>query len=259
MKFGDYEIRILPEKIIPEIKRPELALVVIMLISLVLIIIIVLLVPLGPEVKVSNLNESGMIDLTDSVLKARTDLLTIIITAFGAWVGAGAAYFFGRENLKQATEGMLGIIESPAIKLQSTKIEAIYPFKIDKIFKEKDLVNDVYQWLKITPKAWFIPILDINGRLKTVIHEEAVYRYKLKDEVPKFTGNETLADVLAFIATDPEIDKETRAFWVTVRMDDSLGMAENVMTHGNARLAIIVDGKGVRPTLLQPGISGNSC
>jgi hypothetical protein len=30
--------------------------------------------------------------------------LTTLMGAFGAWIGAGAAYFFGRENLKESSE-----------------------------------------------------------------------------------------------------------------------------------------------------------
>jgi glycopeptide antibiotics resistance protein len=39
----------------------------------------------------------------------RKDVLAIIITAFGAWVGAGAAYFFGRENLRVAADSLLAM------------------------------------------------------------------------------------------------------------------------------------------------------
>ena len=47
-------------------------------------------------------------------LAYRKDVLSIIITAFGAWVGAGAAYFFGRENLRVAMDGLLAMRdESP--------------------------------------------------------------------------------------------------------------------------------------------------
>jgi hypothetical protein len=41
---------------------------------------------------------------TAEVVASRKDLLAIILGAFGAWIGAGAAYFFGRENLRTATE-----------------------------------------------------------------------------------------------------------------------------------------------------------
>jgi hypothetical protein len=240
MLFG-YEF-----KILPKIERPELALVVIMLGSLVLLVIIILLVPLGPPAGIGNYNETSMIDLTNSILKSRTDLLTIIITAFGAWVGAGAAYFFGRENLKQATEGMLHAIDNPLMRLQKTMIKDIYPFKIDKTFKKSDLVEDVYQWLKSNPKAWFIPILDNKGCLDAVIHEEAVYRYKL-EKCPQSDCKENLEKLVDFINQDPQIRKETSELWIKLKMDDSLGTAENVMTYKNARLAIIVD-KNCVPT-----------
>lgn len=43
---------------------------------------------------------------TEEIIGFKKDLLAIILTAFGAWIGAGAAYFFGRENLREAVAGM---------------------------------------------------------------------------------------------------------------------------------------------------------
>ena len=130
-------------RIFSKIERPELALVVIMLFCLVALVIIILWMPLGPPAGVGSYNETSMMDLTNTILKSRTELLTIIITAFGAWVGAGAAYFFGRENLKQAMDGMLSAIDSPRQKLQKTKIKSLPPHKLKNIVKWNKLQDSL--------------------------------------------------------------------------------------------------------------------
>lgn len=56
---------------------------------------------------------------TTEVLEFRRTILTVIITAFGAWVGAGAAYFFGRENLRVASESLLDMREPSAKEIMN--------------------------------------------------------------------------------------------------------------------------------------------
>ena len=70
-----------------------------MLIVLVVLVLILLLVPVDVA--------QGAIPTFDQMADYRMSLLTLIVTVFGAWVGAGAAYFFGRENLKEAADSML--------------------------------------------------------------------------------------------------------------------------------------------------------
>jgi hypothetical protein len=41
------------------------------------------------------------------LLDYRQSISATIIMAFGAWVGAGAAYFFGRENLRDTAQNMM--------------------------------------------------------------------------------------------------------------------------------------------------------
>ncbi len=49
----------------------------------------------------------GMNTTAALVLDYRKNLLAVLVTTFGAWVGAGAAFYFGRENLKDATKSLL--------------------------------------------------------------------------------------------------------------------------------------------------------
>jgi hypothetical protein len=79
-------------------KSPEFLLVVVMLFVLLLLVLLILWAPIP---NVSSDAEATM------ALDYRKNILTVIITAFGAWVGAGAAYYFGRENLREASQSLL--------------------------------------------------------------------------------------------------------------------------------------------------------
>ena len=237
-------------RIFSKIERPELALVVIMLFCLVALVIIILWMPLGPPAGVGSYNETSMMDLTNTILKSRTELLTIIITAFGAWVGAGAAYFFGKENLKQATEGMLSAIDSPRQRLQKTKIKSLPPRLIEKVVKTSEAFEPIFKEVKGNAKIWFIPVVNDKGFLETVIHEEAVYRYKLESGTK---SDATIQDLRNFVESDENIKKEVEEFWIEMKMDDDFGTAELLMARANARIAIIVDANRVPTHFITTG------
>jgi len=237
-------------RIFSKIERPELALVVIMLFCLVALVFIVLLIPLGPPAGVGSYNETSMMDLTNSILKSRTEILTIIITAFGAWVGAGAAYFFGRENLKQATEGMLLAINSPRQRLQNTKIKSLPPHILKMIVKISDALDPIFEKVKKDADIWFIPVVNDKGILETVIHEEALYRYKLE---PDAKSDATIQDLRKFVESDKNVKKEVEDFWIEMNMDDDFGTAEILMARAKARIAIIVDANRVPTHVISTG------
>lgn len=237
-------------RIFSKIERPELALVVIMLFCFVALVIIILWMPLGPPAGVGSYNETSMMDLTNTILKSRTELLTIIITAFGAWVGAGAAYFFGRENLKQAMDGMLSAIDSPRQKLQKTKIKSLPPHKLKNIVKISDALEPIFKEVKENADIWFIPVVNDKGILETVIHEEALYRYKLE---PDAKSDAKIEDLLAFVRSKENIKKEVENFWIEMNMDDDFGTAEILLAHAKARIAIIVDANRVPTHVISTG------
>jgi hypothetical protein len=90
----------------------EFILVVVMLGILLVLVMSVLLIPTSwkdPPVLPKNANAEQVLKYQQEILAYqkssydyRKDVLSIILTAFGAWVGAGAAYFFGRESLRDA-------------------------------------------------------------------------------------------------------------------------------------------------------------
>lgn len=106
------------------------------------------------------------------------DLLAIILGAFGAWIGAGAAYFFGRENLRAATESMLSMRGiSPQERLARTTLLDMKPKRFPKTFTIADNLETLLDWFDEELARFFAVITDEDGRLINVLDEEIVYRY----------------------------------------------------------------------------------
>ncbi|MDO8637918.1 MAG: hypothetical protein Q7R34_17070, partial [Dehalococcoidia bacterium] len=116
-------------------------------------------------------------DLLAAVLNHRKDLIAIILGAFGAWIGAGAAYFFGRENLREATSSILRMKEpSGEEMLIRTSVADLKPKPLPRTFKDSDTVAEVLKWLLDDPDRFFATIVDNRGKVKYLLHEEAIYR-----------------------------------------------------------------------------------
>lgn len=183
------------------------------------------------------------------VLQYRTNVLSVIITAFGAWVGAGAAYFFGRENLRVAADSLLAMRDlSPKDRLRRTSIKQIPPTPLDWMVKKTTPVGEVRDKLEGDPARWFIPILRDDGSLETVINEEAVWRFLLanpeqpaKPDEP--AAGKTVEDLLAFLDTHKELGR-FRQIHVSVAIGTTVGAANDLMDSKHVFLAIVeTDGK----------------
>ena len=228
-------------------KTPEFILVVVMLVVLVVLVNAVLFVPLTIA---EGDNTTKFTDLLDY----RKDILAVIITAFGAWVGAGAAYFFGRENLREAASSMLKMREpSPKERLRRTLIREIPPRALDWVVKISDELKTVGDKLKDEPKRWFIPIVKDDGTLVTVIHEEAIWRFMDKESEESEAGTpytniwkKKVSDVVAYIKATPGL-KRMKGIYVAVTLDMSAGDAHELMQNKGVSLAIVTDEKG-KPT-----------
>ena len=107
------------------------------------------------------------------------DVMALTFGAFGAWVGAGAAYFFGRENLRVATDSMLKMrARSPEEILSQTKLVDMKPKPLPTKFKEEvATVGDIVKWLKEDLDRFFAVVVDEKERFKCALDEEAVYLF----------------------------------------------------------------------------------
>jgi hypothetical protein len=249
----------------------EFWLVIGMLTALLLLIMAILLPPMPkPDISVVtptgetqelNVTFEHLLAYNNMLLENRKDILAIIITAFGAWVGAGAAYFFGRENLRVAADGLLAMREvSPKERLRRTSIKQIPPTPIDWTVPITTPVDDVKAKLMTEPARWFIPIVKADGTLETVINEEAIWRFLLNTEDPPVAGD-TVEKLLTYIDSKPELNR-FRQIYVPVTMDATVGAANELMEGKQVYLAIVeTDGKPthffttseVRKLLLQGG------
>jgi hypothetical protein len=183
------------------------------------------------------------------LLDYRKDILSIILTAFGAWVGAGAAYFFGRENLREAAQSLLAMREPTSRQqLEQTPVREIPPRPIDWKVKTDDTVQTVVDKLKDDPSVWYVTITDGTGKLKTVVHEEAIWRFtdsKLEAgtayvDVMKLK----VSDVLDFINANADLKKRVSDIYVAVTLDQSVASAYDILMEKGLYLGIISNEKG---------------
>jgi hypothetical protein len=253
----------------------EFALVVIMLGVLAVLVSTVLLIPLDSTNGLcqdqntnanSNANDmAGQILTTEQqnqrlvqcrefrlgILDRRKDFLAILLTAFGAWVGAGAAYFFGRENLRVAANSLLRMQRqtSGADRLRTTTINQVPPIPLSWIAQKTDTLGKAYDWLKEDTKRWFIPIVDENGALIFVLKGEALYHYYIDMIEAEQTSPPSpftpvrdilLSQVIEDINTNDRYSLY-RHVYVTVNMNMSVETANELMDRQGIFLAIIVD------------------
>ena len=219
----------------------EFWLVVIMLVVLCILVVVVLFWPI-PAVPAAPV---GRDTTFKEVLEYRSNLLSIIITAFGAWVGAGAAYFFGRENLRVAADSLLAMREvSPRERLRRTSIRQIPPATIDWVVEKTTSVDDVKAKLEAEPARWFVPVVKSDKSLETVINEEAVWRFLLSPITPPppaasaGSPKKTVQDILDYIDSDKNL-KRFRDIQVTVPMETTVGAAYELMESKHLFLTIV--------------------
>jgi hypothetical protein len=178
---------------------------------------------------------------TKDLLGYRQNIMVAIITAFGAWVGAGAAYFFGRENLREATQKMLDMRGlSPVERLRKTLLSEIPLRQVHWLVNINTKVENVYNKLRDEPDRWFIPITKEDGTLLTVLENEAIYLYVLdkKDMIG------TLDDVLKYLMENEKLQKHTEDIYVEVKFDNNACYAQDLMQYKNVKLGIVTNEKG---------------
>lgn len=222
-------------------RTPEFLLVLAMLAVLTILVALVLWAP----VPARGVEKVDAMDL----LNYRKDILGIVLTAFGAWVGAGAAYFFGRENLREAAQSMLAMREPTSRQqLEQTAVREVPPRPIDWKVKTSDEMQTVVDKLKENPALWYVTITDDAGKLKTVVHEEAIWRFtdsKLAegtayDDVMQLN----VSDFLDYIDANADLKKRVSDIYVAVTLDQSVASAYDILMEKDLYLGIISNEKG---------------
>jgi len=179
--------------------------------------------------------------------------LTTLLGTFGAWIGAGAAYLFGKENLAESsrsTEAALSIQQKAlqgAANPERIRELALTAFDKDFIFNPDATKKDVIDRLNKNNDYWWVPVVDQGGKgiLEDIIHARVFW-----DDA--FTGAEPISKIVTDIDTKTDLKTKYNAlhgasFFVKVALDDQIADVIGNMKKSGAGVGVIVDEKG-KPT-----------
>jgi hypothetical protein len=186
------------------------------------------------------------------VFEHRKDLLAIILGAFGAWIGAGAAYFFGRENLREATSGMLAMrASSPQERLAQTSLGDLKPKPMPITFEAKDTIEKAIEWLEGEPERCFVTIVDNSRRVEYVVAEEAIYRYIKSQGDYESAKGKKIDDVINYIKAQKDTNKQKPdavkslnnliEYAIQLEVNQSCLLADRLMREENKLVTIVLD------------------
>jgi len=235
--------------------------------SLTIIVIGILLSVKNPDLTKIVLPNNVVLELDKQSKEFTKDILAIVLTVFGAWVGAGAAYFFGRENLQTATQGILAMRqETPQQILARTKVTETEMKPVRWTVTEETTVEEVQSVLNEHPERWFIPVVqkDPSRPILTVLNEEAIWRFLVhisstaqnstsipEDKTtaqshPVVQEKSKVKDLIQFVKEDPNLKKRLIDIYVTATLESTIAEMNNAMTEKGANLTIIL-GKNKEP------------
>ncbi|MDZ4784496.1 MAG: hypothetical protein SGJ02_00305 [bacterium] len=251
----------------PSSRKAEFLLLLIMFGSLTIIVIGILLSVKNPDLTKIVLPNNVVLELDKQSKEFTKDILAIVLTVFGAWVGAGAAYFFGRENLQTATQGILAMRqETPQQILARTKVTETEMKPVRWTVTEETTVEEVQSVLNEHPERWFIPVVqkDPSRPILTVLNEEAIWRFLVhisstaqnstsipEDKTtaqshPVVQEKSKVKDLIQFVKEDPNLKKRLIDIYVTATLESTIAEMNNAMTEKGANLTIIL-GKNKEP------------
>ncbi len=160
---------------------------------------------------------------------------------------AGAAYFFGKENLAESSQST-----EAALKLQQKLFQRAPTFELIKdmtltamnpnfVFETDADVKGIVEKMESTFRGyWFVPMVKKDtGVLMDIIHAQALWGEK--------RDNLKLEDKLAEIdkGTDVSLKKlHGSSFFASIALNDKISDVYARMDHDDAEVAIVVDEKG---------------
>ena len=216
------------------------SLVVIML-GILFVLVVVLVVIAG-----QNSKDTTLLDYSKWVLSA-------LLGAFGAWIGAGAAYFFGRENLAESsrsTEAALKIQQEalrgvPKPERMRELAPSLTAMNKDFMFNPTSIKKNVIDGLTKNVDYWWVPVLDQGGKgiLEDIIHARVFWDTAFKD-------NDPISKIVSDIDTNSKATfgaLHGASFFVKAALDDKIADVAASMNKSGAAVGVIVDDKG-KPT-----------
>ena len=169
--------------------------------------------------------------------------------------GGWAAYFFGRENLKEAAASLLAMREPSAKeRLRQALVRDIPPRPLGWTVKKGDDVRSVVTALQAHPEYWFITVVRDDGGLATVIEEEALWWFvneQIISEENKDKKAEAAYDAVMKTTVQMVLEAKGpsrhRDRHVVARLDSSVGDVYASMQEKGLNLAVVLDEAG-KPT-----------
>lgn len=175
-------------------------------------------------------------------------LFSGLITAFGAWIGAGAAYLFGKENLAESSRSTEAALKIQHDGLQNANSQdrikdlALTTMNKDFMFKRETSSKDIATALEQHADYWWVPVLDNegNGILEDVIHARVFWR----QSSPLAEGS-PLSSLLEEISKDESLSKlHGPSFFIKAAPNDKIADTVRKMSSTGAVIGIVVDDKG---------------
>jgi hypothetical protein len=226
----------------------EFVLVVVFLVLLFFLVLVVVNAPIPGPVT----GENAIVG--KDVLAYRSGLMSALFGTFGAWVGAGAAYFFGSKNLKQATDAIEKAQRTGMQRLSTIKLKEMDP-KPQKLATKVGLDDPLSKVGEVldSPTEWWFCVVKQDGAMSTVMHEECYYRYCMEQmaEDKKMTrqvvDTQPVSKLVEWAKKNDAWNWVLYSIYVPVTMDMTAAAANEAMIAKGVHVAIVLDAKK-RPT-----------
>lgn len=226
---------------------PELLLTLSMLVLLTtLVLVVVLWMPITPQG--DGLTTKPTVQDWQAMLSHRKDILALLLTAFGAWVGAGAAYFFGKESLREATNSFIRSQQATgAERLRQMTLSQLPVRPMPISAKRMDKVGDISTKLRAdVGRLWFITVVDDAGKLDTIVHKEVVMWYVMAQGGETAAAGKTVDEAIKYAEGQANL-KSLVGNYVTGKTTDSAAEAYERLEKKGVYLIVLVDDQN-RPT-----------
>lgn len=182
--------------------------------------------------------------------------LSVLLGAFGAWIGAGAAYFFGKENLAESSRST-----EQAMRIQQAALKGVPKSECIKdlvltvmnhefMFSPREKKEDVIAKLNLSQYNgyWWVPVLDESGKgiLKDIIHARVFW------DTTSFGDKDPISKIISDIDAKPDIKARFgklhgESFFMLVDLNDEIADVTGEMDKSGAAVGVVVDEKD-RPT-----------
>lgn len=184
-------------------------------------------------------------------------VLGVLLPVIGAWVGTVLAFYFGQVNFEAASRSAANLVRqlSPREKLQAAacgqammKINDITSFKVPPDKTEADitieqLIDQGFEKDKSHPRQR-LPILDVEGRGKYVLHRSTIDAFVAPKKHPPDVDETTLS--LKDLLEDSKLKDYIVNSFLPLAPDATLADAKDLLDKNPQCLDILVTQDGTK-------------